>query len=287
VSTAAPVSLCVLASSSAGNCSALVWGEGAQARVVLIDAGLSPRQTRRGLSQLGIHDRQVAGIVLTHLDSDHFNPGWLSYLRRGTPIWVHGAHTGRAERDGILFRRTEVFGEHFEPLAGLRFHAAMVAHDDLGVACFRVTTPTGRSLGYATDVGRPDAAMCEHLAGVEVLAIESNYCPRLQLASDRPEFLKRRIMGGSGHLSNEQAADVVRRIAPHEHVVLLHLSVQCNRPEIAAAAHTGHGAPVTISRPDGPTPLIPLDWPGASPPRPRVARSAPARSLWEMASPAG
>jgi phosphoribosyl 1,2-cyclic phosphodiesterase len=147
-----------------------------------------------------------------------------------------------------------VFTDEFEPVAGVRARAALLSHDTLGVAAFRFEVrATGRSLGYATDVGTASRDLIEHLAGVDVLAIESNYCPRMQAASNRPEFLKRRIMGGSGHLSNQESAEAVARIGPGGEVVLLHLSRQCNTPELAAAAHRTHGRPVTISKPDEPT----------------------------------
>jgi phosphoribosyl 1,2-cyclic phosphodiesterase len=72
---------------------------------------------------------------------------------------------------------------------------------------------------------------------VDLLAIESNYDPPMQLRSKRPLFLKRRIMGDAGHLSNEQAFEAVRRILDRSpdgsprHIVLLHRSRQCNCPQ--------------------------------------------------------
>ena len=91
---------------------------------------------------------------------------------------------------------------------------------------------------------------------VDVLAIESNYCPVMQENSDRPEFLKRRIMDGSGHLSNQQSAAAVRAIAPKKHVVLLHLSRQCNTPELAAMGHAGAPYELTVAHHEVPTGLV-------------------------------
>lgn len=109
------------------------------------------------------------------------------------------------------------------------------------------------SLGYATDLGHVPARLTTLMAEVDVLAIESNYCPRMQAASSRPEFLKRRIMGGSGHLSNQQCAAAVEAIRPREHVVLLHLSRECNQPSLAAEHHAGADYAITIASPDTPT----------------------------------
>lgn len=102
-------------------------------------------------------------------------------------------------------------------------------------------------MGYATDLGRVPERLIERLRGVDVLAIESNYCPRMQMVSTRPWHLKQRIMGGFGHLSNEQALEAIAAIEPREHVVLLHLSRECNCPSLVARLHAGSDYALTIS----------------------------------------
>ena len=101
------------------------------------------------------------------------------------------------------------------------------------------------------------------------LAIESNYCPVMQRESPRPGFLKARIMGGSGHLSNEQCAATVRRIAPRERVVLLHLSQECNEPAIAMGHHrryieSGDDRACIVSGQFEPTPWVEVRGDGSS-----------------------
>ena len=93
---------------------------------------------------------------------------------------------------------------------------------------------------------------------MDVLAIESNYCPVMQRDSDRPDFLKDRIMNGAGHLSNEECRGAVSAIAPKREVVLLHLSRQCNTPEQATRYHAGAPYRVTVSAHDTPTRPIPM-----------------------------
>jgi phosphoribosyl 1,2-cyclic phosphodiesterase len=225
--------LCVLASGSRGNCTVLVAG----GSVTLIDAGLSPLRTRRGLAALGLSMDDVGQVLLTHLDTDHACPGWAGKIPPACRLFVHRRHAGRAERLGLLHRaRCEVFEGEFE-FPGARVSPLLVHHDDLGVAVFRFRFDDGSSLGWATDVGRVSDDLVNHLAGADVLAIESNYCPRMQREADRPWFLKARIMGGNGHLSNQECLEGVRRIRPRRHVVALHLSRQCNRPELVRALH--------------------------------------------------
>lgn len=269
-------SLCVLASGSKGNCAVLVVPktEHTARRVILLDAGLSPSRTRALLHERGIRPDEVDEIVFTHLDSDHCHSGWVSALRPGsmTGAWratlrVHRWHMGRARRMGLLYARTEPFDERFEPAPGIVMEARLQAHDDLGVAVFRcaIELPDRprATLGYATDVGRVSSELIEHLRGVDTLAIESNYCPVMQEASGRPAYLKRRIMGGAGHLSNEQSALAVSRIGPRERLVLLHLSQECNEPAIAMGRHRryideGGGRACVVSLQDAPTEWVPV-----------------------------
>src|SRR5262245_50484628 len=231
-------SLCILASSSKGNCSALILGRGDSRRLVLIDAGLSPRRTTEMLEELGVADVPIHAVLLTHLDNDHWHPGWLAALPERACVHIHSRHRGRAQRLGIQYGPTRTYDGDLDPVPPVRVRPALMSHDDLGAAAFRIDFEhSGRSLGFATDLGRANQRLIDHLVGVDVLAIESNYCPRMQVASGRPDFLQRRIMNGSGHLSNEQSADAVRAIAPREHVILLHLSLDCNRPELAQMHH--------------------------------------------------
>jgi len=256
----------VLASSSGGNCSVLVQGSEQNHRLTLIDCGLSPRRTRVLLAEMGLDFDRIDDVVLTHLDRDHCYPSWARALPRHARFRLHERHRGRAKRSGLLHRTTEIFREEqpFEVGRGIRVTPELLSHDDLGVAAFRFDLPcakhSSRSLGYATDLGRPTPGLIGLLMGVDVLAIESNYCPAMQLASDRPEFLKSRIMDGSGHLSNAECLDTVRAIAPRERVVLLHLSRQCNSPEVASEGHAGSRYELTVADWDRPTAMFEVAW---------------------------
>ncbi len=244
--------LCVLGSGSSGNCSALLAETDAGRDLWLIDCGLSLRRIRRSLAELGVGDLTPRGILITHLDDDHIGSLSLEALK-DIPVFLHRRHLRRAEREGRLFRRTEVFDDQLALGAGLTLRAHLAAHDAQGSATMRFTLEGSEhvsELGYATDIGRMTSELVDHLCGVDVLAIESNYCPTMQLESDRPERLKSRIMGGKGHLSNDQCVRAVREIGPTRHVVLLHLSRQCNTPDRAAAGHAGSPYTLTVSRHD-------------------------------------
>ncbi|MFM9994970.1 MAG: MBL fold metallo-hydrolase [Phycisphaerales bacterium] len=259
----------VLGSGSAGNCSVVcrTAGDG-ERRAVLIDAGLSPRRTLRLLRESGLTLDHVDAVLLTHLDSDHWRIAWTSVLPRSVPILAHQRHRDWGVAQGILPEWTVGFDRPFEigsvgaGAGTVRVLPELLSHDELGVAAFRFDFPfTGErtrsatppaTLGYATDLGRVTPRLVEHLRGVGVLAIESNYCRAMQLESSRPWALKQRIMGGRGHLSNHEAVTAVAALAPR-HVVFLHLSRDCNRAELVADLHAGGDYEFTIAEQHRPT----------------------------------
>lgn len=253
--------LCVLSSSSGGNCSVLTWVENTYRRSIFIDCGLSPGRTRKLLRLIGLKQLMPDAVILTHLDEDHWHPNWPNFLPKTTAIHIHRNHRARASRAGVLRHRTLLFDDVFEPLAGLSAESLLVPHDDLGSAAFRFTV-AGKRLGYATDLGRASNDLVGFMKGVGTLAIESNYCPQMQESAPRPRSLKDRVMNGSGHLSNGECARFCESVGPVDHVVLLHLSRQCNRPELAMEGHRDRAYHLTVAHWREPTGFIPIG-PGA------------------------
>ncbi len=241
--------LCVLASGSSGNCTVVRAPTG----VMLIDAGLGPRVTAQRMNGTGVRVRDVRAICLTHLDSDHFRHSWLATIaRQGIRVFCHesrtddllrGATDDTASDDERRRCRALVHafnGQPFEPLEGLSAGAIPLAHDERGSHGF-VIDGFGRRVGYASDLGRVPRELIDRFCDLDVLALESNYDPEMELTSGRPWFLKNRIMGGRGHLSNPQALAAVRAILDRcerrkrrlpEHIVLLHRSRECNCPRL-------------------------------------------------------
>jgi phosphoribosyl 1,2-cyclic phosphodiesterase len=239
------IELCILASGSSGNSTLLRTPNGS----VLIDAGIGPRTTAQRMDGTGASPMEIRAICLTHLDRDHFSPGWLTtILKRGIKLFVH-----RTRRDNLL-RRIEQLGfpvdlssqviafdgEVFQPIDDLQLHSIPLAHDREGSHGF-VIEGFGCRIGYATDLGRVPKMLIERFEDLDVLALESNYDPEMQRSSGRPVFLQNRIMNGQGHLSNGQAFEAIceildrcerRRSRLPSHIVLLHRSQQCNCPKL-------------------------------------------------------
>lgn len=291
--------LCVLASGSMGNCSALLLRRGGVSRCWLIDLGLSPRRTMALLANAGIGPHQLDGALVTHLDHDHLHATWRTQMPGHARVMMHHRHARNCEAGPRDRWRIAEFDGAFDLDEGVRVRPAQLSHDELGVSSFRidVSEPFPRaSLGFATDVGRVPVELLELFGAaddaqhaVDVLAIESNYCPALQHASDRPEVLKRRIMGGHGHLSNQEAVAAILQIEPREHVVLLHLSQQCNAPEVVSALHVGADYALTITSQHRPSRWVTI----GSGVRTRAAAPVPARpmparaTLWDVCAEAG
>ncbi len=221
--------LCVLGSGSSGNCMAAIGPQG----TVLVDAGFSPRETRRRMELCGLDSTAVRAIVLTHPDSDHLNAGWARVVGglTGPRLLVRVRHAEIVRIMGYERAWIDPYEGPFT-VAGIHFDPCTLPHDALGSTAFRISVGADCA-GHATDLGRPTPRLIDHLAGVSVLCLESNYDPQMQRASGRPPQLIARVMGGRGHLANHEALETARalhRRAPLSALVLLHLSRQCNAP---------------------------------------------------------
>lgn len=274
--TRTSLAFCVLGSGSSGNCTALILDCDGRRKLWLIDAGLSPRETMHRLHAVGLSIDDVDRILLTHLDHDHLNPGWPKALqRRGWRVTVDRRHVAAAVRSGVEVKQLDIIESDVVLDGGARVRTCRLPHDDLGSVAFRVEFG-GCRLGHATDLGRVGEELLDLFADLDALNLESNYCPVLQRSSSRPESLKRRVMGGLGHLSNYQSIEAVRAIAVRstlQHVSLLHLSRECNRPERIRALYERE-APhllerLTITEQRSPTRILPIQ------PRPQSAVPRP------------
>jgi phosphoribosyl 1,2-cyclic phosphodiesterase len=246
-----PVQFAVLASGSQGN-STLVRGHCAG---VLIDVGMGPRALSQRLESVGASWSHVAAVVLTHTHGDHIDSAAFTEIaRRGLGFHCHEAHRLALATDAG-FRRLEAAGlvscyeedRPFLTATGLRLEPIALPHDGGPTFGFRVEVSGARrsrpvSIGYVADSGSWSGPMADVLADVDVLGVEFNHDVAMQKSSGRPWVLIRRNLGDRGHLSNFQGAELVEAVLNRSrrgavrHLVLLHLSQQCNRPRLALQA---------------------------------------------------
>lgn len=235
----------VLSSSSSGNASVLdVDGHG-----ILVDFGIGPRNLGKLLESIQVTWNRVKAVVLTHLHSDHWNRATLKLLARtGTPLWCHVDHAADLGRQSDAFVKLHDAGLVRQYQANSPFDLGscvctpLPLWHDVTTFGFRFDCPAKSwAMAYAADLGTWAGDLAERLADVDLLAIEFNHDVEMELSSSRAERLIERVLGDSGHLSNEQAAkllaEALRRSSPGRlrHVVPLHLSRECNHPELVRA----------------------------------------------------
>jgi phosphoribosyl 1,2-cyclic phosphodiesterase len=241
----------VLASGSSGNAS-LIEADGFG---VLLDAGLGPRRLAARLAAMGAGWSRVHALVLTHTHGDHWNERTLLALcRHHIPMYCHADHHLPLRRSSAAFSALRAAGlvrdyEMGQALAltpGLRFTPLPVHHDDTTCGFRFEALPDlfghARALAYAADLGCWQPALVEAFTDVDILALEFNHDVFLEQTSGRSPSLILRVLGDRGHLSNAQAADLLREVLRRSqpgrmrHLVQLHLSRQCNRPAMAVDA---------------------------------------------------
>jgi len=222
-----------LGSGSAGN-AALIRGE---STAFLVDAGLSAKQLTIRLQACGAAVEQLSGILLTHEHSDHTSALKVLLAKHDLPVYCN-TMTGRAlQEGGLACRNWRYFQTSTEfSLGDFTVRAFSVPHDAVDPVGFRISSG-GACLGVLTDLGHATRPIFDILRGVRAMLIETNYdVDMLQKDLRRPWSVKQRIQSRHGHLSNAAAADVLAELdAPLQHVILGHLSRDCNSPEAALA----------------------------------------------------
>jgi phosphoribosyl 1,2-cyclic phosphodiesterase len=225
---------CCLGSGSEGNATLVEASDGLATTRVLLDNGFNGRQLRLRLARAGLAIDDLDAIVLTHEHSDHVG-GVRALLRQGRlPVYC-SAGTARAASLEEPF--TEVVAGEIVAIGALRLVPYSVAHDAAEPLQY-VFSDGDRRLGVLTDVGEPDEDVINALAGVEALLLECNHDVEMLRASAYPPFLKARILGDQGHLSNAQAASLLGQLDRRRLglVAAGHLSRRNNLPRLAQEA---------------------------------------------------
>ena len=229
-----------LGSGSSGNAT-LVEAQprdGARPTRILVDCGLGPRQLALRLATRGVLLADIDAIFVTHEHSDHVGSVLAVQRKHGTPVWASA---------GTWAAATAKLDD--APACGVARDCEAIVVGSISVLPFAVphdaTEPLQLScsvgvhrIGILTDIGEPTDAVVHSLQGCDALLLETNHDAALLRDGGYPVWLKRRIGGTRGHLSNDQSAALLSgcRHDGLRHVVAAHLSLQNNRPELALAA---------------------------------------------------
>jgi phosphoribosyl 1,2-cyclic phosphodiesterase len=225
---------CSLGSGSAGNALVVEASDGAQVTRVLLDNGFNGRELQRRLARAGLGIDDLDAIVLTHEHSDHV--GGVRTLLGRCPLPVF-CSAGTARAAALLGAPEEIVAGEIVAIGALWLMPFAVAHDAAEPLQY-VFGDGERRLGVLTDVGEPGPDVFNALAGVDALLLECNHDVDMLRGGSYPGFLKARILGERGHLSNAQAAALLQQLDRSRLglVAAAHLSRSNNRPSLAQAA---------------------------------------------------
>lgn len=203
----------------------------------MLDCGFSVRETTARLARLGRAPDDLDAILVTHEHDDHVGGAGAFARRHGIPVWTTAGT--RAAADGALAgAEVHALSPH-EPFAlgDIEIGPFPVPHDAREPAQFTFSDGDVR-LGFVTDLGASTAHVEDALRGCHALVLECNHDRELLKNGSYPPSLKARIAGSRGHLSNDQAAELLGRLGLGwlRHIVAAHLSQQNNTPDLACAA---------------------------------------------------
>ncbi len=217
---------CPLASGSKGNC--LYFGT--RTTKILVDAGISASATERKLGEIGVSLSDIQAIIITHDHTDHIAGLKTLAFRYRIPVFAN-AETAKGIYTALgscpqfkIFTTGESF--HF---GDIEIHPFSIQHDTADPVAFTLKTD-GLKIGICTDLGFPSSLVKAHLRDCDYLMVEANHEPSMVHASSRPLIYKQRVLGRSGHLSNEACANLLAEIIGEQlkHIHLAHLSQECN-----------------------------------------------------------
>jgi phosphoribosyl 1,2-cyclic phosphodiesterase len=224
-----------LGSGSTGNAT-VVETSGSKPVRLLIDCGFGLKQLAQRLSKASLAPSDIDAVFITHEHGDHIGSAVAMALQNRIPVWMSlGTYEAISSPDLQGLLRIAKDSETID-LGSLRITPFTVPHDarePLQLSC----TQGSSKLGVVTDLGHATPHVLNHLQQCNAMVLECNHDTDLLASSNYPAFLKKRVGGSHGHLSNTAAAAIADRVNhPDLHVVVAaHLSQQNNRPDLVRA----------------------------------------------------
>ena len=222
-----------IASGSSGNCIYV----GSECTHLLIDVGISGKKTEAGVNSIGLSMSEIDGILITHEHSDHIAGLGVISRKHDIPIY-----TTRGTKEALLNKIgnidpeliCEIYPDDKLTIKDISVIPMKVSHDAADPVAFTFSSE-GKKIGIATDLGIYTDYTVEHLKGMDALFLEANHDVKMLEVGPYPYYLKRRILGNKGHLSNELAGDLLSKLLHDglKSVYLGHLSKENNLPELA------------------------------------------------------
>lgn len=226
---------CSLASGSSGNCQYIASEEAS----LLIDAGLSGKRIAEAIENIGEEIKNVRGILVTHEHNDHIKGIGILSRRFNIPIYANNntweemkGKIGKVDEENIRYFQT---GEEFY-IEDIKVKPYGISHDASEPVAFSFFGEHAK-VSIVTDTGYVDETVKREIKGSDLLMLESNHDVEMLKMGRYPWYLKKRVMGDKGHISNETAGEVIAEMMegemPITNVLLGHLSKENNFPELA------------------------------------------------------
>ncbi|MFP3155084.1 MBL fold metallo-hydrolase [Lachnospiraceae bacterium ZAX-1] len=227
--------LCSIASGSSGNCIYV----GSDHTNLILDVGISGKRVEEGLNYIGLQTKEMHGILITHEHSDHISGLGVIARRYGIPIY-----TTRGTKEAILNSKSvgkideslfcEINPEEDFTIGDVTVSSIAISHDAIQPTAYIVRQPR-KSVGVITDLGTYDNCIIEKLQGLDILLLEANHDIHMLQVGNYPYYLKQRILGDGGHLSNELSGQLLGHVLHDKFktVILGHLSKENNYEKLA------------------------------------------------------
>ena len=224
--------ICPLFSSSGGNSFYI----SASGNSLLVDAGMNAKQLDIAIDRIGEDVSKVRAVLITHEHGDHIKAVRVFASKHGIPVYA-SAGTIRGMQDIIDCSKLDLREIDFDgfEVAGMVVLPFHTSHDSRESNGYRIETPDGRSIAVATDMGYVSDDVKQALPGCDAVLLESNHDLGMLRCSSYPYHVKRRIMSGVGHLSNDSCAEFAKQLIESgtTRLILGHLSRENNDPALA------------------------------------------------------
>lgn len=232
-----------LNSGSNGNC----YYVGNEREAILVDAGISCREIEKRMKHLGLNIKNVKAVFVSHEHSDHIKGLPVLIKKYLLPIYITPL---TMRRGGLSFHddQLKTFTAHQPVFIGeLSITAFPKFHDACDPYSF-VVSHNNTCVGVFTDIGVPCEHLIKYFKQCHAAFLEANYDEEMLEKGNYPIFLKNRIRGGKGHLSNRQALDLFINHKPAfmSHLLLSHLSKNNNSSELVHRLFDAHAGNIKI-----------------------------------------
>ncbi len=213
---------------------------------ILVDAGLSCRETEKRMKHLGLLMEKVKAIFISHEHGDHITGLHGLCKKYQWPVYMTAATRANSPAT-VLSRLVEFQKNKPITIGGLTVTPFSKSHDAADPHSFMISG-SGINIGVITDIGYACKQVIKYFSQCQAVFLESNYCTAMLANGSYPYYLKQRISSDAGHLSNSQALDLFTnyRSPGLQLLILSHLSKNNNKPELVASLFNQHAGTTRI-----------------------------------------